>query len=264
MSKMAGLKMAAAAVVVGGGLYATLEVLRPYHHPEVKLDGLVPAEAVFGDQAQVASGAAATEATPAPAIAAPAPAPKPTAGLAAVPASKPDSALATKPTPVDAKPAVPKPVTPATEKPVAPTVVAAAPASAAQPVASKPAAKPAAPTQAPASKPPTVSPIAWWQGSGTATGLSVSYAGSAAFKRALVVMTNGSFDNPAAPNRSIKVLGADGKAVAGSWEINAANPGMLVFPVSSNGVYQLVIGADLSDRQNRQLGRIAQGPIEVR
>lgn len=260
MSNLAGWKLAVAALVVGGGTYLALEWLKPYHHPEVKLEGLVPADAVFNGAAAPATDTAAAgdntvAASNAPAAAPietkPAPVPE-----AAVPPPAPEPAPA--PAAVVAKPAPPVAVAPAPAPAVKPVAPPPAPLAKAEPAKAKPVAKPSKPAEAT----PAVPATAWWQSS--SSGFAVVYAGSAAFKRALVVMANAPFASADSANQAIKVLDAAGKPVNGHWELNSVNPSMLVFPVSSTGIYQVQIGAALSDRQNRPLDKAVQGPIQVR
>ncbi|SEQ99272.1 hypothetical protein SAMN04488038_113140 [Solimonas aquatica] len=256
MSKHAGLKLAIAALVVGGGLYLALEWLRPYHHVEVKMEGLVPAEQVFA--ATAASGdegsSPSTEAAP------PAPAP---AAVEAPAAAQGAAEVAAEPPPADTQ----KPSSEAAaEVKVVPPPKAPPPA-----VEKKPAPK-ARPAEAATKTGKASSPNheaedsgkAWWQSTASSSGFSVIYAGSAAFRRALVVMGNAPFASADSANTTIKVLDASGKPVSGHWELNSVNPSMLVFPLADLGVYRVQIGAALSDRQNRTLGTALQGSIQVR
>lgn len=240
MSNLTGWKLAVVALVVGSGTYLALEWLKPYHHPEVKMEGLVPADAVFNASATAAPAAAeeasAPAAPPAPAAPAePAPPPEPVAAAPAQPA------------------AVPAPPPP----PPAPAATPKLAAKSAEPVPAKPAkAAPAKPAEAaPAAN-------AWWQSS--TPGFAVVYVGSAAFKRALVVMANAPFASADSANQSIRVLDAAGKPVTGRWELSSVNPSMLIFPVPGSGNYQVLIGANLSDRENHSLGKAVHGPIQVR
>jgi type IV secretory pathway VirB10-like protein len=270
-----GLKIAGIALIVGVGTYLGLELLLPHHKTEVTLEGLVPAESVFGDKlkspeevaaaaqtpgtgeanAEVttpsgpavntddATAAASETATAAPAAEAPAP-------------SEPAQAAApSEPTPPPAPAAEAAPV----EKPV----VAEKPAA-------KPAAKPATKTETAAAPAPGKKPAAkrdvsaspWWQSS-TGNGLRVVYVGSAAYKRAIVIMGNAPFGDAASAGKNIRVTDAAGKRVSGKWELGASNQAMLILPVAQAGRYQVAIDAALSDTQSRKLGTALKGGVQV-
>lgn len=262
MSNLAGWKMAVLALVVGSGTYFGLEWLKPYHQPEVKLEGLVPAEQVFGATAESEPAAVASSA-PAAEPAAPAPSSEPVQTAAAEPAPAVEAPPPPLPAPAPAAAPESKPVTAAKPEPASKPVAAAATAEA-KPVAKKEKetakarpAKPSKPAEAP------IVATAWWQGA-SSSGFSVVYAGSASFRRALVIMGNAPFANADSANAAIKVSAMDGKTVSGQWELNSVNPSMLMFPLNNAGTYQLQIGAALSDAQSRQLGQSVKGPIQVR
>lgn len=246
MSNHAGLKLALVALAVGAGTYFTLTWLKPYRHVEVKMEGLVPAEQVFDAEPLpgAASDAASSEAE-APAASEPA-APPPASTSTPEPEAKPAANAASE---------------------AAGPVVSEAPAVSAPAPEKKPTAKASSASSAPvkAASPKGESSEgreAWWQ-STSSSGFNVVYAGSAAFRRALVVMGNAPFANADSANAAIKVFSAKGKPVVGSWELNAVNASMLVFPLSDTGLYRVQIGAGLSDRQNRALGTALQGTIRV-
>lgn len=132
------------------------------------------------------------------------------------------------------------------------------PAPAAEAPKPKPAAKPVE-KKKPAAKQPVV---AWWTGE-SATSLSLVYAGSAAYKKAVVLMFSGSFDSTDSATKNIQVQDANGKTVSGQWELGASNPRMLVFPVQKSGRYKVVVNSDLTDRNKRKLGRTLLGPVQV-
>jgi hypothetical protein len=142
--------------------------------------------------------------------------------------------------------------------PVTAAAPAAAPAAATAPAASEaPAPKPSKPRS---SKPAKA--VNWW-GAESPTGLSLVYAGSAAYRKAVVLMFNGSFNAADAVNGSVKVTDASGKTVSGSWELSEKNPRMLVFPVKKGGTYKVVVNSGLKDRNNRALEKTLQGPVTV-
>ncbi|WP_051101804.1 hypothetical protein [Solimonas variicoloris] len=268
-----GWKIAALAVVVGVGTYVGLELLLPHHKTEVTLEGLLPADTVFSGTLQSPADVAAATATPGAAQAgaaetAPSGPAVNTDDAAAPAAPSGATETATAPPAPEAEPA------PATEvaaaapaaapEPAPAAATEAAPAPAEKPAAAKPAAKarpaPAKKAGADAKRDLNASP--WWQ-SGSGSGLQIVYAGSAAYRRAVVVMGNGPFGDAGSANQHIRVLDANGKRVAGSWEVSANNKAMLLFPVARNGRYQLVVDAGLADAQNRTLGQSLKGSVQV-
>lgn len=125
-------------------------------------------------------------------------------------------------------------------------------------------AQPVAPSK-PASTPPSrkAEKLTQWWGPESATNLSVVYAGSAAYTRAIVLMFNGAFDDASSAAKNIRVTDANGKAVAGSWQIGANNKRMLLFPVGKTGTYTVSVGSGLVDRTGRKLGKSLRGPVRV-
>lgn len=109
---------------------------------------------------------------------------------------------------------------------------------------------------------PVVSLEPWW-GAESATGLSIVYAGSAAYTRAVVLMFNGEFADASAAQSQLQVTDSNGRAVAGQWQVNPKNPRMLLFPVSRNGIYTITAKPALSDRNGRSLGSQQKGPVRV-
>jgi len=208
--------------------------------PAAGVEGEAPAEVAMGETgeapmegSEAPSGDADAAAgdmgmvDAAPAAAAPAPAPAPEAST---------------------PPPAPEPVAAAAEPAPAPAPVAEAPKPKPKP---KPAKKAAAPT------------VAWWSGADTPDKLAMVYAGSAAYKKAVVLMFNGSFEGADSANKSIKVTDANGKAVGGNWEVGANNPRMLVLAVPKSGRYKVVVDSGLTDRNKRSLGKKLQGPVQV-
>lgn len=208
--------------------------------PAAGVEGEAPAEVAMGD-----TGEASGETGDADAAAA-------SGDMGMVDAAPTEAAPAVAPeasTPPPAEPAAAAPE-PAAEPEPAPAPVAEAPKPKPKP-ASKPAKKPAAPT------------VAWWSGADTPDKLAMVYAGSAAYKKAVVLMFNGSFDGVDSASKNIKVTDSNGKAVSGSWELGASNPRMLVLPVPKAGRYKVVVDAGLTDRNKRSLGKKLQGPVQV-
>lgn len=128
-----------------------------------------------------------------------------------------------------------------------------------------PAAKPQPAPSKPASTPPArkAEKLTQWWGPESATNLSVVYAGSAAYTRAIVLMFNGAFDDTGSAAKNIRVIDASGKAVSGSWQIGANNKRMLLFPVGKTGTYTVSVGSALVDRTGRKLGKSLKGPVRV-
>lgn len=89
------------------------------------------------------------------------------------------------------------------------------------------------------------------------------YVGSASFRRAVVVLTNGAPVDVESANRHLAVLDGSGRPVGGSWEISSANAGMLIFPLTAAGRYELIVGGQLGDRQARTLGQTLRGPVQI-
>ncbi|WP_051277862.1 hypothetical protein [Solimonas flava] len=277
-----GWKIAALAVVIGVGTYAVLKLLLPHHKTEVTLEGLIPADTVFSGTLQSPAEVAAATATPgaeqagaaeasasgpavntddaaAPAAEAPAAEAATAAADSAAPAPEAEPAPATEvaaatpPAEAEPKPAPAAEAAPAPAEPPA----AASPVAKARPAPAKTAAKKAG---ADGKRDLNASP--WWQ-SGSSSGLQIVYAGSAAYRRAVVVMGNGAFGDAGSANQHIRVLDGNGKRVSGSWEVSSNNKTMLLFPVARNGRYQLVIDGGLADAQNRTLGQSLKGSVQV-
>ncbi|WP_028079546.1 hypothetical protein [Solimonas soli] len=271
-----GWKIGAIAVVVGVGTYVGLKLLLPHHKVEVLMEGLVPADSVFGDKLKSPTEVAAAAQTPGAAD----------AGAAATTPSGPavntdDATAAPAAAPAEtaaadsAAEAPPPP--PAEPAPAAAAAEPAAPAAASEPPApqAKPAARPAAPKppRGDSGKAPKAASAAsgeaqaaasspWWQTAG-GDGLHIVYVGSAAYKRAIVVMGSAPFADAAAAGKNIQVVDRVGKRVGGAWEINRNNPTMLVLPVDANGRYQLTIGAALADAKGHELGQSLKGAVLV-
>ncbi|MEQ1439536.1 hypothetical protein AAG565_09235 [Fontimonas sp. SYSU GA230001] len=105
--------------------------------------------------------------------------------------------------------------------------------------------------------------LAQWWGPEADDRLSIVYAGSAAYTRAIVLMLNGAFDDTASIEQNVRVTDAAGKTVAGKWQIGANNKRMLLLPVDKPGIYTVSVKADLADRSGRKLGKAQKGPVRV-
>lgn len=293
------LTLTAVTVALGAGTYLALNKIAPQRQVEKAAAQQGPtADEVFGGELNLA---AVEEAAAAPApvenengepVAAPVPGSE-DAVVGDLPGEEPEAAAlagdAGSEAPEEPEPATLEPTAEAaasTPPPSAPVAAEPPPAAAPVPAANvssaeesdasastsaAPAAEPApvAKPQPPKPKatvrktPPKAEPaVAWW-GAESGNGLAVTYAGSAAFRKALVLMFNGDFGSADAVNASVKVLDASGKPVSGSWEVNAKNPRMLIFPVDKSGRYTVVVGAGLQDAKNRSLETSVQGPVRV-
>ncbi|MES0873470.1 hypothetical protein [Sinimarinibacterium thermocellulolyticum] len=267
-----GWSMAAVAVVVAAGTYFTLETIYP---PSKNGDGdlrVVSPDSVFGNApAPAESGPAVAEIVPAKTPdaadraldAAMAPSeedlrvtdeslaadqPEPTATPAAEDRTEADAALA----PADA---VEDMADDAAEIGAAATMQGPAPVV-------TPAATPR-PTQRPAPVRTPVPRLTPWWGPESNTQLSLVYAGSAAYTRAIVLLFNGAFDDARSAQPHLRVRDAAGRLVAGTWEVGANNRRMLLFPVAHTGLYTVTVGPGLADRSGRTVGKQMQGPVRV-
>lgn len=162
-----------------------------------------------------------------------------------------------EPAPVAEPAPAPEPVVAAAPEPV----VAAEPAPAPKPKAAAPkaAAKPKAPA-APKVAPPETKQ-AWWPAK-AAGKLNLTYAGSASFTKAIVLMFDGTFENATAANEHIKVTNKAGKPVEGQWLVAKGNPQMLLYSVPP-GVYSVAVGEGLTDKGNRAIAAAASGAVFV-
>ncbi len=267
-------------VAITAGTYFVLHAIAPQRHVEEKREQQGPTvEEVFASELNLSALDSATEpAAEPPAAAAPAAdtaaadeaAPvdasaEPAADEASLDASDAgngdmgavDVAAAPAAEPAAEEPPAAAEPPPAVEPAPAPVAEAPKPKAETPKPAAKPAAKPAEKKAAPAK---AVSP--WW-GAESPNELSLDYAGSAAYKKAVVLMFNGTFDNADSADKNIKVRDAAGNAVSGKWELGPTNKKMLVFPVAKNGRYTVTVGNGLTDRNNRTLGKKLSGPVQV-
>ena len=92
--------------------------------------------------------------------------------------------------------------------------------------------------------------------------LNLTYAGSASFTKAIVLMFDGTFENATAANEHIKVTNKAGKPVEGQWLVAKGNPQMLLYSVPP-GVYSVAVGEGLTDKGNRAIAAAASGAVFV-
>lgn len=253
-----GLTMTVVGVAVAAGTYFGLETAFP--RDKEKASGaaqLTSVEEVFGGTLQEPSAAPA-EAAEAPAEESSLP---PAEELA-----MDDSTPAQEPAVEESLPAAeePQPAAPAPEaiepEPQPGPEPAPEPVAKPQPAPAKPAA-PSKPASTASSR--KAEKLTQWWGPESATNLSVVYAGSAAYTRAIVLMFNGAFDDASSAAKNIRVTDASGKAVSGSWQIGANNKRMLLFPVGKTGTYTVSVGSGLVDRTGRKLDKSLRGPVRV-
>jgi hypothetical protein len=280
------LTLGVVSVAITAGTYFVLHAIAPQRHVEEKRQQQGPTvDEVFASQLNLAAlDSAEAPAAPAPAEATPAgdtatadeAAPveasaDPVAAEASVDAAVADAGngdmgavdVAAAPPPAaepapaaeEAPPAAePPPAEPAPAPAPAPVAAAPKPKAEAPKAASKPAEK---------KKPAPAKPVSPWWGAESPNELSLVYAGSAAYKKAVVLMFNGTFDSADSADKNIKVKDAAGNAVSGKWELGANNKKMLVFPVAKNGRYTVTVGSGVADRNNRALGKKLSGPVQV-
>lgn len=246
---MKALPMTALSVAVAVGTYIGLTVLMP-HKKEVAAgeDNAAALARIFGGSLQetpIEPETVSDETTVEPA----------TDETAAEPAGETDAGdTAAEPAETEAS------------EPAADEAAESAPAAVEPEPAPAPAAAPAKPVKPAASSAGSKknqNPAPTWWGRSAPGNLNLVYAGSAAYKRAIVLMFDGEFKDAAALNRSVKVTNASGKVVNARWEINAKNPRMAVLPVSAAGSYRVSVGAALADAGGRKLGTAQQGPIQI-
>lgn len=245
-----GLTMTVVAVAVAAGTYFGLEVaFPPATVKDVKDSNGTAVDQVFKGTLNTSQVAAAEAAQPVEETLPPA---DEMSAAAAVEEPAPAELAAAEPEAATAA-LEPEPTTEPTPEPTPEPYVA-------------PAEEPAAPAATPAPvKPAPKKPqkLTQWWGPESDTQLSVVYAGSAAYTRAIVLMLNGAFDDTASAEQNLRVTDAAGKAVAGKWQIGANNKRMLLFPVDKAGTYTVSVKADLTDRTGRKLGKAQKGPVRV-
>lgn len=248
--------------------YFGLNYLYPYHKESAQTDAAVTVDDIYAaglqppDAAQEDAPeepAAAPTATPTPETAAPE---EPAAETVAAMEPAPDAAPAAE-TPAEAAPEPEPEPEPAAEPVAEPVAPPPPPEPTATPASAKP--RPAKPAPAAAAA-PTESAQAvkqWWANKLDPSALSLVYAASAAYQKALVLMFNGPFDSPASANSNIQVQDGSGARVNGAWKVAPNNPRMLTFPVAGSGRYMIVIKPGLTDQGGRKLAAEARGPVVV-
>lgn len=275
------LTMSAVAVAVAAGTYFGLETLYPQQHEKAVVAETLSPEDVFGKPLAPPSPDAAADTSVSAGETIPAEAAISTR-TAEIAASEPEhmndesdasvediagaddslgddgadsmAAMPVEPEPESEPMPTPEPTPVATPEPTPVPTPAPAVAASKAPATPKPAAKPT--TRAPKL-------TQWWEPVDD-NRLSLLYAGSAAYKRAIVLMFNGAFDGTSSAAQNITITDSSGVRVVGRWEVGANNKRMLVFPVESSGIYTISIDGHLSDRTNRPLDRSLRGPVNVR
>lgn len=261
-----GVIMIIAAVAVAAGTYFGLEAAFPPPEPDPDSGPLVSVEEIFAGRVAVAdTGAASTEDA--------------TGKLAAQDFAPPDAGTMNATELVDAESRMPSPAPdnptaapmpepePAPEPTPEPSPVPT-PKPTPEPTAKAAKAAPPAPAGLPTPRPtagksPPPKLTQWW-GPESPAHLSIIYAGSAAYTRAIVLMFNGAFDDASSADRNLSVTGPGGKAMQGRWQVGANNKRMLLFPVDRPGIYTVSVQPELSDRNGRKLGKRLSGPVQVR
>lgn len=273
--KSKALTLAVVAVVLAVGTYYGLNAVAPQkHHDEAVAASGPTVDEVFSGTLQLADDAPLAEVpTEDPALVpGPAPgeiAPEPGEEMPAdefadeVPAEESGAdTVADEAIPTDLDDAASAEPELEAEAP-APTAVEPPPAPAPAPKAEPK--QPAASKPAPAAKPSAPAPVTNWWGNGDSPDkLALTYAGSAAYRTAVVLMFNRAFGSADSANSNIKVTDAAGKAVSGSWELNPNNAAMLVFPVQNTGRYTVSIKSGLTDLGKTTLGKNLKGPVTVK
>jgi len=196
-------------------------------------------------------------ATPKPAPSASrSPRPEPTRTAVDAPAGTPGSA---SPTLASGKPLAPQVIAPsshdidARSRPTAPAPTAAPPAL------RRPAPRPP-PPQTPAQDDSEAD--AWWLRPTTPSQLGVVHVGMAGFNRAIVLITDGGFNNVESLARNVEVL-RGGIVIEGQWSLSPANDHLAIFPLVHAGDYDITVGAGLQDRNGRIWPHTVRGTISV-
>jgi hypothetical protein len=212
------------------------------------------------DNSAAASTPPPAESAPAQPAAAPAES-APAQPAAAEPAPAAESAPAAEPAPAEsaAAPAEEAPA-PKKSKPAKAKKEHAAPAETASSAPAegshaKSAAKPGK------GEPSTDVVSAWWPAVAKQDGskLNLSYAGEAAFEKAVVLLFSDNVD--ASTGSHIQLLTRDGAAASGHWEVGQQNQRMLVFRTRP-GRYTVILAPDVSG-SGKTLGTALHGPVYV-
>jgi hypothetical protein len=101
----------------------------------------------------------------------------------------------------------------------------------------------------------------WWPAS-TGGALNVLSVAPGEYSKAIMVATDGRFDDAASAASSIAVVAADGSTVPPKWTV-AANKKLLILAVSP-GRYTVTISDGLKDADGKAVSKASFGPIEVR
>ena len=222
-------------------------------------------------ETQLAQAKPAPTATPAPSKAPPVP--------TATATPKPAPSASRSPTPEPTRAAVAAPAGPpggastlASGKPLTPQVIA--PSShdidaRSRPTGPAPTAAPPAPRRPAPRPPPPQTPVqddseadAWWLRPTTPSQLGVVHVGTAGFNRAIVLITDGGFNNVESLARNVEVL-RGGIVIEGQWSLSPANDHLAIFPLVHAGDYDITVGAGLQDRNGRVWPHTVRGTISV-
>lgn len=236
--------------LVSFATYWVLNLVAPYQKPELHEAGTVSVDEVFNGAAPVPAtteepAAAAEEVTAA----------EPSEPVAAV-----TEATTPAEPPAETEPAAASEPVAAAEPVVEPTAQPAPEAA-----APKAAAKPSEPiASAPAPVPtPAVAASNWWGKNDPAT-LSLVFAGSASYEKAIALLFNGNFEDAAKAAESLQVSTEKGAKVSGSWKLSPNNSQMLVFPVAASGTYTVAVSKNLKDQRGRSPAQNLRGPVTVK
>lgn len=275
------LALTAVATVLSLATYFGLDYFFPYQKEEIKVAETIPVDEVFSGGLQPPAATEDAGSSAAEPAAAPAAEPAPTPASVAAASSKPAATAETAAAPASAAPAdrmamaaeptaepepAPVPQAAAKTNKTAAETAGAEPAAPPPKTASKPAGAPkksAATPSTPVKQHAPVAELTQWWGKEDPDTLSLTYAASAAYKKAIVLMFNGAFDTPDSANKNVQVLDSKGNPVAGSWQVASNNKRMLVFAVDKTARYKVVLKPGLTDRSGRTLAQELQGPVYV-
>jgi hypothetical protein len=101
----------------------------------------------------------------------------------------------------------------------------------------------------------------WWNQTASNDRFGVQYVGQAAGQPTLVIRFSQQVTDPSA-QQNIKLIGADGQAVAATWEAGQ-DPRVLVAPNLRSGRYTVVIDPQLASINGESLGTQLRGPTYI-
>lgn len=102
----------------------------------------------------------------------------------------------------------------------------------------------------------------WWNQSASDDRFGVQYVGQAADQPALVIRFSRQVTDPAAA-QNIKLIGANGEAVAANWA-QGQSPNVLYAPNLQPGRYTVVIDPQMASADGQSLGTQLHGPTYIR